>query len=414
MAAYKHRDLSTIQFLGERVDFIAANERLADRIDSLSDERHVLDAMVAAARPDDVVWDVGACLGVHTLVAATHVPEGEVVAFEPMPTNRGALVDNATVNRLDNVTVRRDALADTDGTADFAIRESMAAGYGRHSLAVGDYEALRTIEVPTRRGTGLVVAGDAPLPNVVKIDVEGAGPLVLEGMCDVLARDACRHVFLETHEPNPVQPSHEDVGYTEADIRDLLESLGFTVETLARDYHLHAVKQPPSDRQPATLDVTVAVGDIAEQATDAVVSSAGTSLHMGTGVAGALRAAGEGLDRLALAHSPAELGSAVVTDAPGLAADHVVHAVGTPHYGRGTATPASVSEAVRAALSAADERGATSVALPAVGCGLGGLPLSTGAARILDELRRFEGDSLERARVVAYTDAEYEAIARFA
>ena len=414
MAAYKHRDLSSVQFLGERVEFIAANERLADRIDSLSRERHVLDAIVTAARPDDIVWDVGACLGIHTFVAATHVPDGEVVAFEPMPTNRGALVDNMTVNRLDNVTVQRAALADEDGTETFAIRESMEAGYGRHSLDVGSYEALRRIEVPTRRGTGLVVGDEAPVPNIVKIDVEGAGPLVLEGMRDILARDACRHVFLETHEPNAVQPSHEDFGYTETDIRELLESLGFTVETLARDYHLHAVKQPPEDRPAATLDIGVTVGDIAAQSTDAVVSSAGTSLHMGTGVAGALRAAGDGLDGLALAHSPAKLGSAVVTDAPGLDADHVVHAVGTPHYGDGTATPASVSEAVRAALSAADERGCRSIALPAVGCGLGGLPLSTGAARMFAELRGFEGDALERALVVAYTESEHEAVTRFA
>lgn len=413
MTEYKHRDLSSIRFLGERVDFIATNERLEERVANLSHERHILDAIIDAARPDDVVWDVGACLGIHTFTTAKHLPDGEVVAFEPMPTNRGVLIDNMTVNHLDNVTVRREALADEDGTAEFAIRESVEAGYGRHSLDVGDYDKIRSIEVDTRRGNGLAVGTDVSPPNIVKIDVEGASPLVIEGMRDVLARDSCRHVFLETHEPNPVQPSHEDFGYTEQDIRDLLVELGFEMETLEKDYHLHGVKPAADDTPAADLDVEVVVGDIAEQATDAVVSSAGTSLRMGTGVAGALRDAGDGLNRLALEHSPAELGSAVATEAPGLNATHVIHAVGMPHYGQGQSTVGSIRNAVRSALARADELGCESISIPAVGCGLGGIPLSTGAEIIFEELRRFEADSLERAYFVAYTEEEYEAIARF-
>ncbi len=414
MAEYKHRDLSSVRFLGERVDFIASNDRLEERVANLSHERYVLESMVEAARPDDTVWDIGACLGIHTFTAAKHLIDGEVIAFEPMPTNCGVLIDNMTVNRLDNVEVKPVALADENGEAEFAIRESLEAGYGRHSLDVGEYDKLRTIDVPTRRGDTVVADGEAPSPNIVKIDVEGAGPLVIEGLREELSRNSCRHVFIETHEPNSVQPSHEDFGYTTDDICDLLRDLGFTVGTMDKEFHLHAVKEVPRPAHTVSLNIEVVQGDISDQSADAIISSSGTSLRMGTGVAGAIREAGDGVHHRALEHSPAELGTAISTSAPGLDADYVVHAVGMPHYGRGRATPESIRNAVNSALHEADALGCESVALPAVGCGLGGVPLSTGAEVIFDELRRFDGESLKCVDFIAYTDEERETIERFA
>ncbi|MFP4633039.1 MAG: macro domain-containing protein, partial [Halobacteriales archaeon] len=68
-------------------------------------------------------------------------------------------------------------------------------------------------------------------------------------------------------------------------------------------------------------------GDISEQSADCLVNAAGTSLRMGSGVAGALRrAAGPGIDEEARSKGPVELGEAAATDAYGLEADYVVHA----------------------------------------------------------------------------------------
>ncbi len=413
MAEFKHRELSSVRFLGERVDFIASNPRLEERVENLSHERHILESIVEEARPDDTVWDIGACLGIHTFTAAKHLPDGDVIAFEPMPTNRGVLIDNMTVNRLDNVEVRREALSNEYGEAEFAIRESVEAGYGRHSLDVGDYEKIKSINVPVTQGDAIVENEEAPAPNIVKIDVEGAGPLVLEGLQNELSRDSCRHVFFETHEPNPVQPSHEDFGYTREDIIEMLEGFGFTVETLGHNFHLHGVKNNQTTASSVSLTMDVIQGDIATQTADALVSSSGTSLRMGTGVSGSLRNAGDGLNQLALEHSPAELGTAITTDAPGLDAKHVIHAVSMPHYGRGEATVKTIREAVRSTLEQADDHNCQRIVLPAVGCGLGGVPLSTGAEVICNEIRQYDASTLEHVDVIAYTDDEYDTISRY-
>lgn len=417
METFKNRSIATTSFMGADLRFVDSNDRLQERVDNLSHESYVLRSLVHLSEPDDVFWDIGACLGIHTFVLAKHLTDGSVVGFEPMPANRGVLMDNKSVNQIDNVHISRKALADTPGTKEFAVRQSNHAGYGRHSFDVGDYEKLRSIEVDVARGDDITFEGgteaEARLPNIVKIDVEGAGPLVIEGMKEILSRDACRAVVFETHEPNPVQPSHEDFGYTREDIISLLESLGFEVESMQNDYHLLARKEGRNSIElgESSLNVSVIQGDIAEQSADAIMNSTGTSLRMGTGVAGALRqAGGESLNEAVLRHGPVEVGDAVVTDAFDLDAEHVVHAASMPHYGTGKSTPQSIQEAVWNALELADDQGCEDIVLPAVGCGLGGVPLSTGSEVIGQVLCEFQPESLEEARFIAYTQDEYETV----
>ncbi len=155
----------------------------------------------------------------------------------------------------------------------------------------------------------------------------------------------------------------------------------------------------------------VGQGDIAAQSADALVNAAGTSLRMGSGVAGALRRrAGGGLNEAAMAQGPVDLGAVAVTDAFDLDAEHVVHAAAMPHYGDGRATESSIRAATRNALAAADEIGCESVVVPALGCGVAGFPLAAGARLVCEELAGYEAGSLTDARFIAYSDDEFETV----
>jgi len=159
------------------------------------------------------------------------------------------------------------------------------------------------------------------------------------------------------------------------------------------------------------MEFEVIRGDIAGQSADALVNAAGTSLKMGSGVAGALRrAAGVGLNEEAMSKGPVELGAVAVTDAYDLDAEYVIHAAAMPHYGDGQATEESVRDAARNALSAADERGCESLVIPALGCGVAGFDLRAGAGIIAEEIRAFEPESLRDVRFIAYSEEEYEAV----
>ena len=159
------------------------------------------------------------------------------------------------------------------------------------------------------------------------------------------------------------------------------------------------------------MEFSVVQGDIADQSADALVNAAGTSLRMGSGVAGALRrTGGSKLDEAARERGPVDLGTVAVTDAYDLDADVVVHAAAMPHYGDGLATAESIRDATRNALEAADDRGCESLVIPALGCGVAGFDLAAGARIIADEIRAFDPDSLTDVRFIAYTDDEYETV----
>jgi O-acetyl-ADP-ribose deacetylase (regulator of RNase III) len=159
------------------------------------------------------------------------------------------------------------------------------------------------------------------------------------------------------------------------------------------------------------MEFNVVQGDIAEKEADALVNAAGTSLQMGSGVAGALRrGAGPEINQEAVSKGPVELGEVAVTDAYELDAEVVLHAAAMPHYGDGKATENSIREATRNSLDIADDLGCESLVIPALGCGVAGFDLAEGASAIADEIDAYEPTNLRDVRFIAYSDDEYEAV----
>jgi O-acetyl-ADP-ribose deacetylase (regulator of RNase III) len=159
------------------------------------------------------------------------------------------------------------------------------------------------------------------------------------------------------------------------------------------------------------MEFTVVQGDIANQSADALVNAAGTSLQMGSVVAGALRRGAEGpINEEAVSKGPVDLGEVAVTDAYELDAECVIHAAAMPHYGDGRATAESIREATRNALERADELGCESIVVPILGTGAAGFDVADGAELVCEVIAEYEPTTLRDVRVIAYSDAEYETV----
>ena len=130
--------------------------------------------------------------------------------------------------------------------------------------------------------------------------------------------------------------------------------------------------------------IEVVQADITEQELDAIVNAANTALAHGGGVAAAIaRAAGPELQRasseLIASRGPLATGEAVATDAYELPARTVIHAVG-PVYGRHDGEEAALLAAAhRSVVAVADELGLSSIAFPAISCGIYGYPIDEAA-----------------------------------
>jgi len=117
----------------------------------------------------------------------------------------------------------------------------------------------------------------------------------------------------------------------------------------------------------------VVLGDITEQASDAVVNAANNYLWMGAGVAGAIKAkGGVEIELEAMRLGPIEPGQAVTTTAGRLRARYCIHAAA---MGQDLVTSAElIARAARSALAEAERLELDSVAFPALGTGVGGFP----------------------------------------
>jgi FkbM family methyltransferase len=148
-------------------------------------ELPVQEALRRLLAPGDVFFDVGSNVGFFSLLAAREVgPTGSVHAFEPIAQIAEAVRRNAARNGLDNVTVHAVAVSDMDGQADLLLAEHPGGATLSHADAPPDLAGSATVPVVSL--DGLVGTGRAPVPNVVKIDVEGAEMEVLDGMRAVL------------------------------------------------------------------------------------------------------------------------------------------------------------------------------------------------------------------------------------
>jgi O-acetyl-ADP-ribose deacetylase len=157
-------------------------------------------------------------------------------------------------------------------------------------------------------------------------------------------------------------------------------------------------------------------GDITEQAVDAIVNAANSSLLGGSGVDGAIhRAGGPAIltecRRIRADQHPDGLptGQAVATTAGDLPARWVIHTVG-PVYAAEDDPAALLASAHTESLRVADELGARTVAFPAISTGVYGYPLEEAAPVAVAAVRNAE-TRVELVRFVLFGDDALRAFA---
>lgn len=226
-------------------------------IEGLGGEPQIVQKVVSRLRPSDVVLDIGASLGLYTVLMAKAVGEqGMVAAFEPEQASWSRLRENVQLNRLGNVRCFRKAVAAKTGAATlyFNPGEEVSARIDAFSKKKKSYQQIEMVA-----GDDFLQKEGLPAPGLVKIDVEGYEYEVLKGLQGTLTHLACHTVCCEVH------PALLPSGTEPAAVLRLLRSLGFTrVETFQRGKQFHCLAYKASSGDGGTCEKQLALGSISK------------------------------------------------------------------------------------------------------------------------------------------------------
>jgi len=157
--------------------------------------------------------------------------------------------------------------------------------------------------------------------------------------------------------------------------------------------------------------ISIERGDITDWEVDAIINAANSTLSMSTGVASTIkRKGGVIIEEEAMRQGPVEVGEAVLTTGGNLAATHVIHAaVMGPDF---KTDGEQITATTRAVLALAAKHRITSLALPALGTGVGHVAPGVCANAMLNAVvSHLKGSptGLKRVVFVLYQDDAYKA-----
>lgn len=184
-------------------------------------EPDVIDFLSHYLKPGMIMLDVGANIGVYTLLSAKIVGEhGSVHAFEPTPKTFAQLHANIELNGFTCVHINRLAVTEKAGTSTLYLYEQNAM----NSLFIQNWvgKPLGRVEVETISLDQYINTNDLPRVDLLKLDVEGAELGVLKGALKLLAGLNSPVIICEF-----ADRTASAFGYKATAIRDFLAPLGY-------------------------------------------------------------------------------------------------------------------------------------------------------------------------------------------
>lgn len=166
-------------------------------------EPEVRAAIQRGLAPGGVAIDIGANIGLHTLAMALRVgSEGRIFALEPNPRLVASLQKSLRLNRFsDRVSIHAKAATDRSGPGRLFL-----AGHSPES-SLYPVDDAREIEIETITIDEVVPAGTAV--DLIKIDVEGAEPVVYRGMRRILDESPDLTIIMEWSRTHFLRSGHD-------------------------------------------------------------------------------------------------------------------------------------------------------------------------------------------------------------
>lgn len=224
-----------------QAEFLTESKSEYSRVKDFVGETKMLEEILDRLEGDEQYWDVGANIGTHSVFPAKKLANGHVTAFEPMPAVSERLKTNLSKNvPTERWTVEQVGLYSENGQTTMQAG-SDDPGSGTHAIS-----NKGNVKIELQRADNYIESNN--IPDVVKIDVEGAELEVLSGFGDYLSD--IKLLIVEVH-PTEL----EKYGGTEEQVLDYLDAAGLEIrERIKRDPSgdtYHAIAESQQDNNTA-------------------------------------------------------------------------------------------------------------------------------------------------------------------
>lgn len=184
---------------------------------------------------NSIVFDIGANVGVWTVLLSRTCPSAKVHSFEPAPNTFDLLARNISINKCSNATVNNIAASDNDGVVEFEVPKGVSI-YGRvrpeqHGVDDGGRFAHSDMyQVKCARLSDYCEKHKIEQIDFMKIDVEGFELQVLRGMEELLMQKKVGAIYIETMEDN-----HIRMGSSYREFLEFFGKVGYKIYTLSEE-----------------------------------------------------------------------------------------------------------------------------------------------------------------------------------
>jgi FkbM family methyltransferase len=154
--------------------------------------------------PDMTIFDVGANIGVYTLLFYEYTTKGQgrIFSFEPVPATFRRLENNIAINRIpaDRISVHNLALFDRNGNVTINVYDQKEFSglntIGERNLRIGGKKLSKTsVEITCQTMDDFVADRNLHGIDLIKVDVEGSEFAVLRGGAETIRKCARNELF---------------------------------------------------------------------------------------------------------------------------------------------------------------------------------------------------------------------------
>jgi FkbM family methyltransferase len=178
---------------------------------------HEMHFLLRYLRPADSFLDIGANVGIYTLLAASRIHLGTIYSFEALPKNYDRLQDNLALNQITRAKTWAIAIADQIGEMPLVLLDGDALPFLSKSHSANG----QTLTVPTATLDSILADQAVDTLMLGKMDIEGAELLALKGAINLLQQNRPPVWILE------INDGVNHFGHNKQDVVIFLQDYGY-------------------------------------------------------------------------------------------------------------------------------------------------------------------------------------------